>query len=82
MAKWLCTSSHIFYTDLGRAYNVYAPSTGTTMNTALLSVIYGNLIQGNSSLKAQVRFLQSLCLLSSPIYVSSLFFHVYSCFYI
>jgi hypothetical protein len=60
LAKWLCTSSVISYTDLGRAYNTFSPSTGTTMHTALLSVIYGNLVKGNTTLKAQVRTLAVL----------------------
>ena len=49
LAKWLCTSSTISYTDLGRAFNHYDPRSGTTMNAAALSIIYGNSIKGNAS---------------------------------
>jgi endoglucanase len=52
LAKWLCTSSTISYTDLGRAFNHYDPRTGTTMNAAALSIIYGNSIKGNASAPA------------------------------
>jgi len=49
LAKWLCTSSTISYTDLGRAFNHYDPRAGTTMNAAALSIIYGTSIKGNAS---------------------------------
>lgn len=41
LARWLCTSSVVSYTDLGRAYNHYDPRVGTTMNVAMLSAVYG-----------------------------------------
>ena len=33
----------------GRAYNLYDPSLGQTMNSALIATIYGNLITPNIS---------------------------------
>ena len=41
LARWLCTSSVVSYTDLGRAYNHFDPRVGTTMNVAMLSAVYG-----------------------------------------
>ena len=42
----MCSSGDtISYTPQGRAYNRFNPSLGQTMNTALLSVIYGQSIQ-------------------------------------
>lgn len=43
LARWLCTSSVVSYTDLGRAYNHFDPRVGTTMNVAMLSAVYGTL---------------------------------------
>lgn len=51
LARWLCTSSVVSYTDLGRAYNHFDPRVGTTMNVAMLSAVYGQLIQPNATLK-------------------------------
>lgn len=51
LARWLCTSSVVSYTDLGRAYNHFDPRVGTTVNVAMLSAVYGNLIAPNATLK-------------------------------
>jgi hypothetical protein len=46
LARWLCTSSVVSYTDLGRAYNHFDPRVGTTMNVAMLSAVYGKSWEG------------------------------------
>ena len=52
LSRWICTSSVVSYTDLGRAFNHYDPKVPTTMNVAMLSAIYGQAIAPNASIKA------------------------------
>lgn len=51
LSRWICTSSVVSYTDLGRAFNHYDPKVPTTMNVAMLSAIYGQQITPNASIK-------------------------------
>ena len=44
LKQWICaTTGKVLFTPKGRAWNPEAPTTGGTMNTALLSLIYGQL---------------------------------------
>ncbi len=44
LKQWICaTTNKVLFTPKGRAWNRAAPSTGTTANTALLSLMYGQL---------------------------------------
>ena len=52
LSRWICTSSVVSYTDLGRAFNHFDPKVPTTMNVAMLSAIYGQAIAPNASIKA------------------------------
>ena len=45
-----CSGSNLLALPLqGRAYNLYDPSLGQTMNSALIATIYGSLITPNIS---------------------------------
>jgi hypothetical protein len=41
LQKWLCTTDVIVNSKKGRTYNLLEPSLSTTMNAAMLSLIYG-----------------------------------------
>ena len=44
LKQWICaTTGKVLFTPKGRAYNRVAPSLGSTANTALLSLIYGQM---------------------------------------
>ena len=44
LKQWICaTTNKVLFTPKGRAWNRAAPSTGATANTALLSLMYGQL---------------------------------------
>jgi hypothetical protein len=44
LKQWICaTTGKVVFTPKGRAYNIAAPALGATANTALLSVIYGQI---------------------------------------
>jgi len=52
LSRWICTSSVVSYTDLGRAFNHFDPKVPTTMNVAMLAAVYGQQIAPNASVKA------------------------------
>lgn len=42
LKQWICaTTGKVVFTPKGRAYNIRAPTLGSTANAALLSVLYG-----------------------------------------
>lgn len=44
LKQWICaTTGKVLFTPKGRAYNRASPSLGSTANTALLSLIYGQM---------------------------------------
>jgi hypothetical protein len=44
LSQWICaTTGKVLFTPKGRAYNIAAPTLGSTANTALLSLMYGQM---------------------------------------
>lgn len=49
LRNWMCTSEAIKYSDLGRAFNIYDPSLAPGMNSALMALIYAQMLQASEA---------------------------------
>ena len=65
LKQWICaTTGKVVFTPKGRAYNIRAPTLGSTANAALLSVIYG---QTRSSYIPQAKADRYTCFARSQV---------------